>query len=288
MTRSRKDNNTETVPEQERESLEIQNVTQESSLTDLSRTQHTEESIMGLESEHKNFITENFLELDQNEIALLFRILEVSPKEKIADQIDRLYRCEIRKVLGPDAAPWDDKSDSIVDPFPLPGLIPKRDMLVRTFMKDKENPDSTIAKHLCRMAQSNNSVHTKEVRGQVTLPSEGVGKSCSLGAIPKKNKLLIVDDQNFTPSENSQIEENSFIPQNNRKITDQSRRATFIDTGRGASSPLPRASSKGDNYGDRERTNQTTQRPLQYLDTPEISRVPSSRTTRERIIITDE
>ncbi|KAK0160290.1 hypothetical protein PV328_007718 [Microctonus aethiopoides] len=190
-----------TGPERDGEMTETQNDTQESSLTALLRTHEISEPSLEIEDEHKRIVTDNFLELDQNEITLLFRIMELNPKGKIADLIDRVYRYEIRKVLGPNAAPWDENSDSYIDPLPLSVHMPRRDMLISTFMREKENPDNT---------------------------------------------------------------------------------------GRGASSPLPRANLKRDNSGDRERTNQTTQKPIQYLDTPEISRVPPARATRERLIITEE
>ncbi|KAK0156782.1 hypothetical protein PV328_012317, partial [Microctonus aethiopoides] len=277
-----------TGPERDGEMTETQNDTQESSLTALLRTHEITEPSLEIEDEHKRIVTDNFLELDQNEITLLFRIMELNPKGKIADLIDRVYRYEIRKVLGPNAAPWDENSDSYIDPLPLSVHMPRRDMLISTFMREKENPDSTIAKYLRCMAEPSNIVRTKEALGYIAQPSEGADKLCSQGAIPKKSRPIIIDNQIIAPPDNPQLDDNRYIQDYNHEMANQSRRVTFTDTGRGASSPLPRANLKRDNSDDRERKNQTTQRPIQFLDTPEISRVPPARATRERLIITEE
>lgn len=154
-------NGKRTIPEGDRELSKTRNDTQESSLTILLGTQNNDESVLGIKDEHKKFVTNSFLEFDRNEITLLFRIMGLNSNGKIADQIDRIYRYEIRKVLGPDAAPWDEESDTMVDPLPLSVHMPKRDMLIRTFMKEKENPDSTISKYLRCMVEPSNIIRTK-------------------------------------------------------------------------------------------------------------------------------
>lgn len=154
----------------------------------------------------------------------------------------------------------------MMNPFPSSVHMPKRDMLIRTIVKEKENPDSAISKYLRCMVELFNIIQTREALEFTAHSSEGAKKLCGHEAIPTENRPIIVDDR-YVPLENPQMDDNPFIQQYNHEMAHPSHRVTFTDTRRGASSPLPHARLKRDTSRDREWNCQTNERSPQYSST---------------------
>ncbi|KAK0156692.1 hypothetical protein PV328_012430, partial [Microctonus aethiopoides] len=171
-------------------------------------------------------IMDDFIELSHQEVDLLFRIMGISSTGRIAEQMDRLYRYELREAMGPTAATWCVEKDTRIDPLQLSMKLPKKDITIRTFLNERSKPDSEVSRLIREMLNKNEK--------STALPSDGASKLCdNRGAIPKKSLPTINSEEILVPGDGISVKNSGLINH------DKSRRVTFYEPGRVTSSPIP-------------------------------------------------
>ncbi|KAK0081622.1 hypothetical protein PV326_007567 [Microctonus aethiopoides] len=81
-------------------------------------------------------------------INIMFRKLQVNNMGSADELIDRLYRHELIRVLGAEAAPWDPFVDARVDFYPDDIKLTRGEMNLRNFVAEAIDPSSTLHRHI--------------------------------------------------------------------------------------------------------------------------------------------
>lgn len=260
------ENNKPNMPEGESNNENKTTDTTDLSIPDSFRVPGPDNTSVEYEATLRQAIMDDFIELSSREVELLFRIMGISSAGRIAEQMDRLYRYELRETMGPSAASWCMEKDTQIDPLQLSIKLPKHDITIRTFLNERSKPDSEISRLIRDMLNKNEK--------PTALPSDGASKLWeNRGAIPKRSLPSINSEEILVPGDGISVRNSGLINH------DKSRRVTFYEPGRVTSSPIPPSKMSDITNDRRETTNIDMQRGQRFMMTPEISRVPPANTT---------
>ncbi|KAK0071088.1 hypothetical protein PV325_013557, partial [Microctonus aethiopoides] len=171
---------------------------------------------------------------------IMFRKLQINNMGSADELIDRLYRHELIRVLGPEAAPWDPFTDGRIDFYPDDIKLTRGEMNLRNFIAEAIDPSSTLYRHIQGDFRIRDNTWNPEDSDFSLSLNDTRSRTINKGTIPKRRTPSVVTDQNaLTPSINIVQCDSLQERQNSQHETNRDRRVTFTEPVRNASSPIP-------------------------------------------------